>query len=81
MKVTRKQLVLDYKFFKTESGRRILDDLRKKCKILTDGIDTKKGVDPHILCVLTGRADVVKYIHKMADTEPLEEHSRFAKGE
>lgn len=81
MRKDRKQLIIAYKFFNSEDGRLVLDDLRRKAPLVTDAIDTKKGVDPNVLLVQEGRSDVVKYIHMMAGKDPLKERDAFAKGE
>jgi hypothetical protein len=81
MRQTRKDLIIAYKFFNTEQGRLVLSDLRKKATMLTGGINTANGIDTNVLLVEEGRSDVVKYIHKMAGKDPLEERDKFAKGE
>ena len=83
MRVSRRQLIIDYKtVFGTESGKNVLADLKKKCPLLTDGVNTNAGIDANVLLVLTGREDVVKHIYKMIGKDPLEERDKYAnKGE
>lgn len=79
MRVSKKQLIIDYKtVFGSESGKNVLADLKKKCPLLTEGVNTKAGIDVNVLLVQTGREDVVKYIYKMAGKDPLEERDRYA---
>jgi hypothetical protein len=82
MRVSRKQLVIDYKtVFCTEAGKNVLADLKKKCPLLTDGVNTNNPVDANVLLIHTGREDVVKHIYKMVGKDPLEERDTHAKGE
>ena len=78
MRPSRKQLIIDYKIFNTESGKNVLADLKKKCPLLTEGVDTKAGIDVNVLLIQTGREDVVKYIYKMLGKDPLEERDKYA---
>ena len=78
MRKERKQLLLAYKFFETDDGKRILADLKKKAPLVTGRINTEAGIDPNVLFVQMGRADVVKYIYEMAGRDPLEERETFA---
>ena len=82
MRTSKKQLIIDYQWFTTESGKNVLDDLKKKCPLLTEGVNTKAGIDVNVLLIQTGREDVVKYIYKMLGKDPLEERDTHAtKGE
>ena len=82
MRASRKQLITDYQWFTTESGKNVLADLKRKCPLLTEGVNTKAGIDTNVLLVQTGREDVVKYIYKMAGKDPFEERETHAtKGE
>lgn len=79
MRISRKQLIIDYKtVFGTESGRNVLADLKKRCPLLTEGVNTKAGIDANVLMIQTGREDVVKYIYKMVGKDPLEERDKYA---
>lgn len=69
-----KQLLLDYRnTFDTEWGRRVLDDLRKKAPLLTEGTKYANGVDVNRLLLQEGEANVLKYIYKMLARDPNEE--------
>lgn len=83
MRSSKKQLIIDYKaVFGTESGKNVLADLKKKCPLLTEGVNTQAGIDVNVLLIQTGREDVVKYIYKMVGKDPLEERGTHAiKGE
>lgn len=82
MRKERKELIQAYvDVFQSREGQLILTDLRKKAPLLTEGIDANRPIDTNVLLVLEGRADVVKYIHKMAGKDPLEERETFARSE
>ena len=78
MRPSKKELIIDYKIFNTDSGKNVLADLKRKCPLLTEGVNTKAGIDVNVLLVETGREDVVKYIYKMLGRDPLEERDKYA---
>ena len=82
MRVSRKQLVLDYQaVFASEQGKRVLNDLRKRAALIVGSISTRGGVDVHALLIEEGRADVVKHIYRMIHADPHEERATHAQGE
>lgn len=82
MRKTRKELIQAYvDVFQSKQGELILADLRRKAPLLTEGVDTNRPIDTNHLLVHEGRGDVVKYIHKMAGKDPLEERQETAIGE
>lgn len=82
MRRSKKQLVIDYKtVFGSEEGKAVLADLKKKCPLLTEGVNLSEGIDVNKLLVMTGREDVVKYIFKMIGKDPNKEREEFAQGE
>jgi hypothetical protein len=76
------QRIIDYKtVFGTEAGKNVLADLKKKCPLLTDGVNTNNPVDTNVLLIHTGREDVIKHIYKMVGKDPFEKRDTHAKGE
>ncbi len=74
-----KQLILDYKaLFNSEKGKNILNDLRRKCPLMDNALDTSQGIDTNKVCYLEGQRSVILHIFKMMDTDPYEERSRKA---
>ena len=77
--MSKKQLIMDYQaIFNSEKGKNILKDLRKKCPLMDNGIDTSKGIDTHKLYVLEGYRNLLLYIFKMMDADPYEQRQRRA---
>ena len=77
-----KQLLIDYRnTFESETGKRVLDDLRKNSSIVTEGIKYRNGVDVNRLLVQEGEANVIKYIYKMLGRDPNEEAVKRARTE
>lgn len=74
-----KQLIIDYKqTFATDSGKRVLADLRRRCPMLTEAIDATKGVDVNRILIEEGRRSVVLHIYKMLKLDPNEERQTRA---
>ena len=76
--MSKKQLLMDYRIFNTESGKNVLADLRKKCQLMDNALDTSNGIDTNKLCYLEGQRSVLTHIFKMLDTDPYEERQRKA---
>ena len=78
----KKQLVQDYSLvFNSEHGRRVWEDLKKHCPLLTESINTAKGIDVNKLLFLEGQRSVFLYIHKMLNTDPYEKRASHAVNE
>jgi len=66
-----KTLVRDYlKTFESPEGKRVLDDLARKCPLLRDTITVTHGVDVNKLLVEEGRRSVLLHIYKMLHRDP-----------
>ena len=82
MRVSRKQLVLDYQIvFGSQAGKRVLNDLRNQCPLLLRKIVVTKDMDPYRIFLLEGRNDIVKHIYYMIHADPHEERATHAQGE
>lgn len=69
-----KNLVVAYKnTFESPEGKLVLADLRKRCPLLTGGLNTSGGIDVNKLLVLEGQNNVLKYIYQMLNRDPNEE--------
>jgi len=69
-----KQLVIAYKnTFESPEGKMVLADLKKRCPLLTGGLNTASGIDVNKILVLEGQNNVLKYIYKMLNRDPNEE--------
>lgn len=68
-----KQLVVAYhNTFESPEGKKVLDDLRRKCPLMDDTIHTANGIDVNRLLVLEGQRSVLLYIYKMLRRDPNE---------
>jgi len=77
-----KKLLVAYRnTFDSPEGKLVLDDLKKRAPMLTEGVKASGGIDIHRLLVLEGRSDVLKYIYKMLSRDPNEEAAEKAKRE
>lgn len=77
-----KSLIIAYKnTFESPEGKRVLEDLKKKCPTLTRPIGTGKGVDINTLLINTGQDNVLKHIYRMLGRDPNEEMAEHAKNE
>lgn len=86
MILRNRQLLIDYKnVFESPEGKRVLEDLRKRCPLLTEPISTAGGIDPNKVLVLEGQNNVLKHIYKMLrrdpNAEPPEQAVNRNKGE
>ena len=78
----KKQLIYDYKAtFGTEAGKRVIEDLKKRCQLLTDGINVSNGVDPNKALVLLGEHRLMMHILKTIGTDPYAEVQKEAVSE
>lgn len=69
--MSRRQLIIDYKrTFESPEGKRVLEDLRRKCPTLTNPIEARNGVDVHMLLVSEGQNNVLKHIYRMLGRDP-----------
>jgi hypothetical protein len=72
--MSKKQLILDYQgIFGGESGKNVLEDLKKHCPTLLDSIDSSKGIDVNQLLYREGQRSVLLYIFKMLKADPYKE--------
>jgi hypothetical protein len=75
-----KSLIIAYKnTFESPEGKIVLEDLKKRAPMLTEGLKVTGGIDVNSLLVLEGRSDVIKYIYKMLKRDPNEEAVERAK--
>jgi hypothetical protein len=75
----KKQLLLDYqRTFGSPEGKRVLDDLRRKCTYLTSSIATSQGVDVNKMLIEEGRRSVLCHIYDMLRRDPYEERPERA---
>ena len=69
--MSRKQLIIDYRtVFESESGRRVLADLTKRCPLLTDSVRAEHGIDVNKLIYKEGQRSVMVHIYKMLHSDP-----------
>ena len=74
-----KQLVIDYRqTFATESGKRVMADLRRKCPFLCETLASGGGIDKDRLLFVEGQRSVVWYIYKMLRRDPNQEAPTIA---
>ena len=68
-----KNLIVAYKnTFESPEGKKVLEDLRKRAPLLTNGLNGAT-VDVNMLLVLEGQSNVLKHIYKMLGRDPNEE--------
>lgn len=73
-KWSNKQLIIDYqKTFATDSGKRVLADMRKKCPFLCETVAKGGPIDKDRLLFVEGQRSVVWYIYKMLHRDPNQE--------
>ena len=76
----KQALIIAYKnVFNSPEGKLVLEDLRKKAPILTNGISP--NTDMNTLLLLEGQGNVLKHIYKMLGRDPNEEQADRAKNE
>jgi len=69
-----KQTVIDYHVtFNSEHGKRVLNDLRKRCPFLCDTINTANGIDVNKLLYLEGQRSMLLHVYRMLKRDPNEE--------
>lgn len=78
LKKTRDLRIAYHNVFESPEGKKVLADLRKRCPLLTDGINMGGGIDVHKLLVLEGQNNVLKYIYKMLGRDPNEDRPEEA---
>jgi hypothetical protein len=75
----RKQLITDYNIvFNSEHGKNVFDDLKKRCPLLTQSINTTNGIDVNKLLYYEGQRSVFLYIFKMLNIDPYAERAGTA---
>ena len=74
----KKVVVAYHNWWNSPDGQIVLEDLKKRCPLLTEGLKVSEGVDVNKLLVLEGRSDVIKLIYKMMGRNPNEEVSQKA---
>ena len=75
-----KNLIVAYKnVFDSPQGKLVLDDLRKKAPLLTNGISP--NTDINTLLLLEGQSNVLKHIYKMLGRDPNEEMAEKARNQ
>jgi hypothetical protein len=73
-KWSNKQLIIDYKkTFSTDSGKRVLADMRKKCPFLCETLAKGGVIDKDRLLFVEGQRSVVWYIYRMLHRDPNQE--------
>ncbi len=73
-----KQLIIAYKnTFESPEGKIVLEDLKKKAPLLTNGISP--NTDMNTLLLLEGQSNVLKHIYRMLSRDPNEEQVERAR--
>lgn len=69
-----KQKIIDYQLFGTEAGKRVLDDLKKKSKVLlaTVPMGNDGRLDPYMLAYQHGQRSVLVHIYAQLRKDPYE---------
>jgi hypothetical protein len=64
--------------FNSEHGKKVWEDLKKHCPLLTTSINATAGIDVNRLLFLEGQRSVLLYIFKMLNVDPYAERSARA---
>jgi hypothetical protein len=77
----KKVVVAYHNWWNSPDGQIVLEDLKKRNPLLTEGLKIDSGVDVNRLLVLEGQNNVLKYIYKMLKRDPNEEQPEKARNE
>ena len=76
---SERQTIIDYhQKFGDEQGKRILEDLERRCVLVRHGIRHEHGVDVNRLLIMEGEADIFKYIKSMLEKDPDKKRQKKA---
>jgi hypothetical protein len=69
----KKQLIIDYKqTFNTETGKRVLNDLKRKTTLHRSSVRPEKPIDTNRLVYDEAQRSMILYIIQMLEKDPYE---------